>query len=105
MFTTVLQRIFIGLGVIAALGILIHDTKFDKALALALPVASVTFGLGSQALDLGGTSHTHVERASLSHVFTGMPRVQPRDDRGYNFGKYFGRNNYFGSGGVVWPHA
>ncbi len=103
MSTTVIQRIVICIAVITSLGILIHDTKFDKAVKLALPVATVAFGLSSHALDLGGNAHTHVERASLSHVFAGVPRIVPAQDRKYNLERFFGKNSYFGGSGVVWP--
>ena len=106
MFTTiVIQRIFIGIGVIVTLGILVHDTKFDQAIALTVPVAVATFGLSAHAMDHGAdSSHTHVERASLQHAFAGIPRIQARDDhRKYNASKYFGRNNYFGGTGIIWP--
>jgi len=103
MFTTILQRTAIGIAVLTTLGILVHDTRFDKAVALALPVTTVAVGLGSQALDLGGQPHTHVERASLSHVFTGIPRIHPREDRKYNFDRLFGRTSYFSDAGVIWP--
>jgi|TARA_B100001250_G_C19403120_1_gene615628 hypothetical protein len=106
MFTTLFQRILIGLGIVVALGILVHDTKFDKAFALALPAVTAAIGAGSHAFDFSGHAHTHVERASLSHAFATIPRAQPRDDyRKYNLEKYFGRNSYFGSSGVIWPHA
>lgn len=99
-----IQRIFLGLGVIVAFGILIHDTKFDKAVALAVPVATVALGLGSHALDMAGNAHTHVERATLSSAFAGIPRVKPRDDyRYYNLQKYFGRNSNFGGSTFAWP--
>lgn len=106
MLTALLQRTLIGIGVIIALGILVHDTKFDQAVALSLPVAVATFGLGAHVLDHGDSgSHTHVERASLQHAFSGIPRVQARDDhRKYDIAKYFGRNSYFGGSGVIWPN-
>lgn len=107
MLTTVIQRTLLAIGVIITLGILVHDTKFDQAVTLALPVAVATFGLGAHALEHGAdNSHTHVERASLQHAFAGIPRVQARDDhRKYGMSKYFGRNSYFGGSCIIWPSA
>lgn len=102
-FSKVINRIFISVGIVVALGILIHDTKFDKAVALAIPVATVALGL-SHSLDFGGNAHTHVERATLSHAFSAIPKVRPRDDfRHYDLQKYFGRNGAFNGSNVIWP--
>lgn len=104
MFTTILQRTAVAIAILTTLGILVHDTKCDKAVALALPVTTVAVGFGTQALDLGSHPHTHVERASLSRVFTGMPRiVPPKENRKYSFDRLFGRTSYFSDAGVIWP--
>lgn len=102
---TLLQRIFIGMGVITAMGILVHDTKFDQAVSLALPVTAVGFGLSSHVFDSSDNAHTHVERASSSQVFAGIPRIQSRDDRwSYSLPKCFSRGNlYFGGSRILWP--
>ncbi len=107
MLTTVIQRTLLTIGVIITLGILVHDTKFDRAVTLALPIAAATFGIGTFALEHGADhSHTHVERASLQHAFAGIPRAQARDDhRKYGASKHFGRNNYLGGNGIIWPSA
>lgn len=105
MFTTSLfQRLLVSLAVMTAFGILVHDTKLDEAVVLALPVATATFGL-AHAFDSGDSAHTHVERASLSHAFSGIPRVQARDDhRRYYVPKQFGRNtDYLGGSRILWP--
>lgn len=67
-------------------GILVHDTKLDKAtaIALAVPMAFASFELGASIPKLSGEGHTHVERASLSNAVrdlqAGTPRIQPRND-------------------------
>ena len=73
------QRIIIGLALITTAGILVHDTKFDKAFALALPFAATVASL-SHGADLSGNAHTHVERVSVSQLNSSMPRAQARDD-------------------------
>jgi len=98
------QRIAISFAAITALGILVHDTKFDEAVALALPVTAITLGLGVHAFD-GDSAHTHVERASVAHQYSGIPRIQPRDDhRKYYLSKRLGGTvDEFGGATVLWP--
>ncbi len=84
------QRTLITLAVLTSFGVLVHDTKIDQAttLALALPVGLVVL---AQVPTLRSEGHTHVERVAFeksSHLTSGMPRVQPRDDhRKYVLGK------------------
>ena len=103
--TSLLQRTIISLAIVTSFGILVHDTKFDKAIALAVPIAAITVGVGLHALDSADSAHTHVERASVSHPFGGNPRIQARDDhRRYLIPKQSGRSNtFFGSCGILWP--
>ena len=102
--TPLLQRIVISLAVVTSFGILLHDTKFDEAVALAVPVATITIGIGLHALDSGDSAHTHVERASVAQMVSGIPRVQARDDhRRYIIPKHSSRNTFFGSNGILWP--
>ncbi len=98
------QRLLITLAVVTAVSILVHDTKFDKAIALALPVATITIGLGTHGLDLGGSAHTHIERASMAQAFGGIPSMQPRDDHRKYLSKYLSRRaNSLGTSQVLWP--
>ena len=99
------HRIIAGIAVLTTFGILVHDTKFDEAIALAVPVATITAGLGSHALDFGGNSHTHVERASMAQAFSGIPRLQARDDHRRYLPKYAGRqSDFFGGSRILWPN-
>ncbi|USN96540.1 MAG: hypothetical protein H6797_05765 [Candidatus Nomurabacteria bacterium] len=104
LITSLLQRIIISLAIVTAFGILVHDTKFDEAVALAVPVGTITIGIGLHALDSGDSAHTHVERASITQPFSGNPRIQARDDhRRYIISKHSSRNSFFGSNGILWP--
>lgn len=104
-----INRVAVALTCFIALGILMHDTKIDKAVSygLALPVAIGAVSLGAQAVNLrdNSSAHTHVERVHLNHAFAGMPRIQPRDD----MKKYFSprhstqNGNFFSGSGVLWP--
>ncbi len=106
MFTTnLLQKVIIGFACFTALGILVHDTKFDQAMTLALPIAAISFGLSMHAFDAADSSHTHVERASMSQLNTGNPRIRNRDDhRMYVMPKFLAQGNAsFGSSAILWP--
>ncbi|MCA9335006.1 hypothetical protein KC953_02580 [Candidatus Saccharibacteria bacterium] len=106
--TPLFEKIVIGFALVTSLGILLHDTKFDEAVALAVPVIAVTVGAGlHHAIDSSDSAHTHVERVSVAQHFSGMPRAQARDDhRKYLMPKYTARNNPFlSSAGVVWPNV
>lgn len=85
-----------------AIGVLVHDTHMDKAAAIAFtfPLAAIGFdGASGKASDLSGTSHTHIERASLSQLVQDLkganPRITPRDtDRKYMLPKYVTRGHH-----------
>lgn len=103
-----INRVAIALTCFIALGILVHDTKFDKAVTvgLAMPVAVGSVGYGAQAVNLHDSmAHTHVERVHLNHVFASMPRVQTRNDmKKYLSPRQSTQNgNLFNGGGVLWP--
>lgn len=102
--STAFQRILASFAVVITLGILLHDTKTDRALMLTLPVATITVAASSHAMDLSGTAHTHVERVSLHNALASMPRVQPRDDHKKYVLKNTGqRTDFFGGSMVLWP--
>lgn len=111
-----INRVAVALTCFIALGILLHDTKFDKAITAAFaPVIVATASLGAQAVKLrdnsrdntlrDAASHTHVERVHLNHAFANSPRIQPRDD----MRKYFSSrkmnqgNDFFGGARIIWP--
>lgn len=106
MFKTLfIQRSVIGLAVLTVLGILVHDTKFDKAVIMSLPVAAVVFGASSHAVDFGNSAHTHVERVHLSNALSSIPRIQPRNDqRRHYLQKHISRGDDFSGGNrIFWP--
>lgn len=70
----------ISFAIVVTFGVLVHDTKLDEAVAIALPIAAITFGLGTHLDSFGDNAHTHVERASMAQAFSGIPRIQVRDD-------------------------
>ena len=106
--TPILQRSLTGVAIVTSLGILLHDTKFDEAVSLALPVVAVTVGVGlHHAIDSSESAHTHVERVSVAQKAGGIPRTQARDDhRRYLVPKYSSRTSPFnGMGSILWPNV
>lgn len=83
MFTTALiQRSFVIIGALILMGILVHDTRFDKAAALALsiPLGVASIGM-AQTAKIKGDAHTHVERIAVDKtagMLNGTPTAKPR---------------------------
>ncbi len=79
--STLLTPLSIALSLSTATGVLLHDTKLDKAAALAPAMAS-SFDSANRTTKLIGDPHTHAERGSLSQAVRDLkaqnPRVQPR---------------------------
>ena len=79
--SSLVKKTLIALAVVTTFGILIHDTKIDKAatLALAIPLG-LTMTLAT-APSLFSEGHNHVERGAYGKTtVSGMPRIQPRED-------------------------
>ncbi len=77
------QRSAIALALITALGILVHETKIDKATAISIAIPAALASI-TGIPKLAGEGHNHVERASMANAARymngGTPRIQPRDD-------------------------
>lgn len=97
------HHFLIGFAVVTALGVLLHDTKADEAVALAVPIIAVTFS--AHAVDFGEGAHTHEERSSVAQSFGSIPKVRPRDDhRQYVLPKSLKKSaDLFGSSNIIWP--
>lgn len=80
------QLAVLTLSLLTAVGVLLHDTRIDKAttVALTVPVALVAIDTVGKFAQLSGDPHTHSERGSLSQavrsINSSTPRIQPRDD-------------------------
>jgi hypothetical protein len=74
--------IFLSLS--TATGVLVHDTRIDKATMTALAVPSVvaSYQANAKLVNYATDSHTHVERHSLSQAVHDLkaenPRIHPR---------------------------
>lgn len=71
------------------LGVLMHDTRVDKAsaIALAAPAVVATYGVAASTADFRGNEHTHSERATenLKRMVVAQPRLHTRstEDKKY----------------------
>lgn len=79
-----LTPLSVFLSLSTATGVLVHDTRVDKAAMAALSTPSVA-GSGqadSKLVNMSGDAHTHTERHSLSQAVRDLkadnPRVHPR---------------------------
>lgn len=100
----IIQRLFVLLAVITSMGTLLHDTRANRALAVAAPISNLSTDVASNLESLShGASHTHVEEMRVAS--DGVQRVQARDDhRRYLIAKYQNRNNdFFGGSRILWP--
>lgn len=101
MFTSLLNPILAIMSLSTATGVLVHDTRIDKAAvtALAMPAAIVSLDTSSKLAGLSGDLHTHAERASLSqaiHDLKGqMPRTIPRsEDKKHTLPKFVAKGHH-----------
>lgn len=90
---------------LAMAGILVHDTKWDKAVTIAMPIA-VAVGLTAYAVEFGDNAHTHSERGSVNKAFaSGLPRVLPPGSRRRVVAQRFSQSGTdTGIGGMIWPN-
>jgi uncharacterized membrane protein len=87
MFTSLINPLLMIMCISTATGVLVHDTRIDKAAstALALPSVMAEVDAGNKMAALAGDAHTHIERSSLRqavHDLKGQtPSVQPRGNQ------------------------
>jgi hypothetical protein len=102
MFTPLLNPILAIMSLSTAAGVLIHDTRIDKAAsaAFALPAAVMSVDATSKLAGLASDLHTHVERGSIAQAVNDLrtqnPRIQPRsnDDRKHMMQKHVARGHH-----------
>ncbi|HEU5122118.1 MAG TPA: hypothetical protein VFT59_04685 [Candidatus Saccharimonadales bacterium] len=97
-----LQSLFsivsIVLSLSTASGVVLHDTRLDKAAAVALaaPVAYAQYE-GAKPLPFGD-AHTHVERTAFSQVMhayqSSAPGMQPRHERKHLLQKHIPKGHH-----------
>jgi hypothetical protein len=101
MFTSIFNSIAILLSLSTATGILVHDTKIDKATTvLASPLTMTSYDTSSKALDMHTDLHTHVERGSVAEALNDVrsenPRIQPRifEDKKHLLSRHVSRGHH-----------
>lgn len=81
-FTLFLTPLSVFLSLTTATGVMVHDTRIDRATmtALAVPSAIASAQGNSKLVNPATDSHTHVERHSLSssELKGDSPRINPR---------------------------
>lgn len=82
--SVLLTPLSVFLSLSTATGVLVHDTRVDKAAMTALSAPSVMASgqADSKLVNMSGDAHTHTERHSLSQAVRDLkadnPRVHPR---------------------------
>jgi len=81
MLSNFTNSLFLFLSLVTATGIVMHDTRVDKATTVAIvPPLAVGYEIGTKFLQ--SDPHTHVERGSIAqamNVFhSTAPGIQPR---------------------------
>lgn len=106
MIQKTLQFIAVISIALAVTGILVHDTKWDKAVTMGMPIMAVALGVTAYAVEFGDNAHTHSERGSLSRAFaSGLPRVLPPGDRNRHIVRRHSQQGDGNTNGLIWPHA
>jgi hypothetical protein len=101
MFTSIFNSIAILLSLSTATGILVHDTKIDKAtIVLATPLTIATSDTSGRTIDIQTDLHTHVERTSVADSLSAFqadnPRLQPRifEDKKHLLSRHVSRGHH-----------
>ena len=84
--------LLVVLSLATATGVLLHDTKVDKA-----TVGAVSQYFSQDKTVQSGEAHTHVEKTNLRALNTFVnARIQPRqqDDKRYLFDRFPGHGRY-----------
>jgi hypothetical protein len=83
-FSLFLTPLSIFLSLTTATGVVVHDTRIDRATmtALSVPSAVASAQGNSKLVNYATDSHTHVERHTLSssELKSDSPRINPRSN-------------------------
>lgn len=102
MLTTIFNSLAIFLSLSTSTGILLHDTKIDKAVttALATPLLASTIDSSVKTVTFKIEPHSQVERVSFAKALVAAqsdnPRIQPRtnEDKKYQLPKNVFRGHH-----------
>jgi hypothetical protein len=102
MYSPLLSILSFLISLSTASGIMLHDTRIDKATAAAVaaPLSLAQYDTGTnKGIQLGNDAHTHIERSAFSQAMrvyqTSTPGVQPRsDDRKHMMQKHIPKGHH-----------
>lgn len=85
MYTQLISTISLFLSILTVSGVVLHDTRVDKAATLlATPASLAQYDTSPNKVHLSGDAHTHVERSSFSQAMrvyqTTTPGTPMRND-------------------------
>jgi|EndMetStandDraft_4_1072995.scaffolds.fasta_scaffold1104770_1 hypothetical protein len=85
MYTQLISTISLLLSLLTVSGVMLHDSRIDKATSLlATPLSFTQYDTSPSKVSLGGDAHTHVERSSFSQAMrvyqTTTPSTPTRSD-------------------------
>lgn len=92
------------IALLAAIGVLVHDTGVDQATAAAITMPMAAVGAAEASKLNPSDPHTHTERHPFSRIVAQQPAVQPRNenDKKYLIARRF-MGDAFGSQ-YYWPN-
>lgn len=85
MLSSFIHPALIALSLSTATGVLLHDTRLDKAttVGLSIPAAITSYDANTKLVSINDL-HTHHERMAFSQVVQNIkgenPRIQPRNE-------------------------
>ena len=100
MYSSTINLFLLLTSLSTATGILLHDTRIDKAATIASLPVTVTAELGAKMVHAAPNDlHTHVERASVGHAASLLhtsPSLTPRvyEDKKHLMQRYIGRGHH-----------
>ena len=85
-FVLLINPCSLALSICTASGVFVHDMQLDKAITtMTMPVVTSSYSVADASASLGGNSHTHTERGSMSEAVQHLrsattSRMLPRED-------------------------
>lgn len=100
MYTNTINLFLLLTSLSTAMGILLHDTRIDKAATIATLPVTVSAEVGAKMVHAAPNDlHTHVERASVSHAVSllhASPSLMPRahEDKKHLMQRFVGKGHH-----------
>ena len=100
MYSTAINLFLFLTSLSTATGILLHDTRIDKAATVAALPATISAEVGAKMVHAAPNDlHTHVERASVGHAVSllhASPSLMPRvhEDKKHLMQRYVSKGHH-----------